>query len=509
VFAAAGTVLIILHLAGLGAAPPGLYNDEASIGYNAWAIAHTGMDEHAVSFPLFFEAFGEYKNPVYIYALAPLTWVLPLTSWVVRLPAALSGLGVAAVAAGIGWRLSHSRAVALAMLVCGGLEPWIWSESRVAFEPIVMVLFLLLACLALVRAVPDSESAFALAGIAIALSAFSYTTGRAFGVLILIAIACSYARSPFRRWWCVGPPVAVAYGVLALWNRAHPGALFARYDILSVGADGAPLTVQAGRAIANYVQYIGVPFLFTHGDANPRHSSGYGGMLSVVLLPVLLVGLVVAVRRWREPLYRFTVLGLLAAPLSASVTAEGTPHSLRAATMLPFLLMLLGFGFTAVPASRVVRPGWIAVAGAVLGLGYASYLQDYFLEYPGRSVAAWDTGEGQTIARAHDVAGGRHVYLSQTLDAPYIQALFFLRPAPSAGVDHGLASLGMSVTAPAGMAAAARPGDIVVLAPGDPVPGGATAIADDRYTVTRHDFDVSAPHGDTVLVLAQVYRVGG
>ena len=47
---------------------PGLYVDEASIGYNAWTIAHFGVDEHGIHFPLFFEAFGEYKNPIYVYA---------------------------------------------------------------------------------------------------------------------------------------------------------------------------------------------------------------------------------------------------------------------------------------------------------------------------------------------------------------------------------------------------------------------------------------------------------
>ena len=58
------------NLLALGATPPGLHVDEASVGYNAWTIAHHGVDEHGVHWPLFFEAFGEYKNPLYIYLLA-------------------------------------------------------------------------------------------------------------------------------------------------------------------------------------------------------------------------------------------------------------------------------------------------------------------------------------------------------------------------------------------------------------------------------------------------------
>jgi len=61
---------LAIYLAGQQANPPGFYLDECSIGFNALQIARHGVDEHGVAFPLFFEAFGEYKNPVYIYLLA-------------------------------------------------------------------------------------------------------------------------------------------------------------------------------------------------------------------------------------------------------------------------------------------------------------------------------------------------------------------------------------------------------------------------------------------------------
>src|SRR4051812_34532881 len=50
--------------------PPGFYIDESSIAYNAHAISETGADEYSEAWPLYFRAFGDYKNPVYVYALA-------------------------------------------------------------------------------------------------------------------------------------------------------------------------------------------------------------------------------------------------------------------------------------------------------------------------------------------------------------------------------------------------------------------------------------------------------
>src|SRR4051794_4570875 len=75
---AARAVLFALLLAacfafyarGAATNPPGFFIDESSVAYNAHTIAQTGRDEHGESFPLYFRAFSDYKNPVYVYLLA-------------------------------------------------------------------------------------------------------------------------------------------------------------------------------------------------------------------------------------------------------------------------------------------------------------------------------------------------------------------------------------------------------------------------------------------------------
>jgi len=47
--------------------PHGFYIDESSIAYNAYTISRTGRDEYGEAWPLYFTAFGEFKNPVHIY----------------------------------------------------------------------------------------------------------------------------------------------------------------------------------------------------------------------------------------------------------------------------------------------------------------------------------------------------------------------------------------------------------------------------------------------------------
>ena len=51
--------------------PAGFFCDEAGIGVDAYSVMITGKDSHGVSFPLFFEAFGEYKSPFAVYPVIP------------------------------------------------------------------------------------------------------------------------------------------------------------------------------------------------------------------------------------------------------------------------------------------------------------------------------------------------------------------------------------------------------------------------------------------------------
>ena len=64
--AAACALALALYFADVPDNPPGFYIDESSIAYNAHAVSQTGRDEHGTPWPLFFRAFGDYKNPTFV-----------------------------------------------------------------------------------------------------------------------------------------------------------------------------------------------------------------------------------------------------------------------------------------------------------------------------------------------------------------------------------------------------------------------------------------------------------
>ncbi|HEV7465946.1 MAG TPA: glycosyltransferase family 39 protein [Candidatus Dormibacteraeota bacterium] len=501
--------IVVLHLLGLGGAPPGLYSDEASIGYNAWAVAHTGVDEHGARLPLFFQAFGEYKNPVYVYLLAPLTWALPLTPATERLPAALCSLGVVAAVAATAWRLTRSRPVLLATLLTAGLTPWLVVEGRVGFEVISMVLALSVALLCLVHLLEDGGVRWGLgAGLALGVSVYSYSVGRMLvALLTALLLAVLMPRRRLPETLAVMLPVVVAYLVLAVWSQAHPGALTGRFSSLSITADHPSTLVAVQRFVRNYATYVGAPFLATHGDANPRHSTGFGGMLLLGSLPAVLLGVATCLHHLRGPLHRVLLGGLLLAPVPAALTAEGTPHALRASAMLPFLLALAALGWAVLLPTLLDRRLRVAAVVLLVAAGgeAAAFERDLFVDWPGRAFSAFDSGEVDAIQRAHDLAAGHLVHLSTRLDQPYIQALFVLRPDPRDYLRRGLAAVGVRLTAPDRMGDDARAGDLLVLAAGDQPPPGAQPLFEEVATVGSPVITMVGPDSRSA-VLVQVYR---
>src|SRR3990172_4334697 len=74
---------------------PALNADEAAIGYNAYSLIQTGLDEHGNAWPIHFQSFNDYKPGLYFYLVLPFVFLMGLSEWAVRIPGAF--LGVATV----------------------------------------------------------------------------------------------------------------------------------------------------------------------------------------------------------------------------------------------------------------------------------------------------------------------------------------------------------------------------------------------------------------------------
>src|SRR3990172_11460836 len=113
---------------------------EMSLGYNAYSILKTGKDEWGRTLPLVFQAFGDFKLPVYIYLTVPFVWLLGLSVLSTKMVSILAGTLLVYVMFLLGKKISGDERVGWWTAGVTALAPWTIQMSRQALESHVALL---------------------------------------------------------------------------------------------------------------------------------------------------------------------------------------------------------------------------------------------------------------------------------------------------------------------------------------------------------------------------------
>ena len=393
---------LALYARGASTNPPGFYIDESSIAYNAETIARTGADEHGESWPLFFRAFGDYKNPTYVYLLAALFRVTGPSVAVARFLSATLGVVAALLLGLLAWRMTRSTEAAAVVACSALLTPWLYECSRLAFEvsayPLTVALFLLALWRAESKGRWRPSDVLALAA-TLALLTYTYSTGRLLGPLLAAGLALFITRCNVARVALTWGLYALALAPLLVYSRRNPGALTARFKLLTYAAPQTTLASDALGFARHYLADINPwRWLFT-GESNIRdHVAGTGALLAAIFL-LAAFGLFLILRdRRREASRRtehearrhlrhdtrrhlehsawwlFIVYALAASVVPAALTATDFPQLRLAAFPVflhvlttPALVWLLDGGQDSTPASISDAPSGSASARVTHG----------------------------------------------------------------------------------------------------------------------------------------------
>jgi hypothetical protein len=405
IFAAVFIILAAaLYFAGQKKNPPGFYADESSIAWNALSIARTGADEHGVRFPLFFRAFGEYKNPVYIYALAATLKFVRPSVLVARRFSALLGFCAALAMAWLAWSIAQRHFVAAIVFAMTLFTPNLFEIGRLVFEvalyPLILALFLIAAHTAFRRERWSAAVVVSLLA-TLTLLTFTYSIGRLQAPLLLATLAI-FAFTGERRTPIVILVVAyIAFAIvpLVVFNQTHDGALTARaHDVMYASQySGRPLAL-AGRFVREWLVNLDPVRYSLFGDPIPRHHVEHSGGSMLMIAPLLAV--ITIARRKVDRWWLFVIASALLSVIPCALTLDRF-HSLRIVAYPIFLITLSIPALEFLLASNKAR---IALA-LILGIGVAQFVWFY-------SVFRRD---GEKRARWFDV--GFHETLDNVLDA--------------------------------------------------------------------------------------------
>ena len=419
--------------------PPGFFIDESSIAYNAHTISETGRDEYGEPFPLYFRAFSDYKNPVYVYLLAAVFRVTGPGIAAARLLSAALGVLTALVLALLGWRMSGSRIVGALAGLTALLTPWLFELSRLVLEvaayPLAVALLLLFLWRASRRDAWTFADALAVAA-ALALLTYTYSIGRllapmlALG-LLLFATTRALLRSVLKTWALY----ALSLAPLLVFHLRHTGALTERFKLITYVTPESGYARDAFEFVKHYAANFSPWAFAVTGDPNEYNVVGVNGtpLVLAVTLALALAGLWLAARRARrDAWWRFVLYGLLASAVPASLTNEYV-HSLRLAPLPVFLVVLAVPALVWLRGERGTRPSVRARRAALVALVLLTVAQgllfraryDEAVASPKR-MHIFDSGYARRVLPAALALPSRPVYLYDAQGIPgYIQAYWY------------------------------------------------------------------------------------
>ena len=426
-------LVVVAYFAQVGKNPTGFFIDEASIAYNAHTIAQHGTDEHGQHFPLYFRAFGEYKSPVYIYALAALFRVTGPSVFVARLLSAILGLSGAILLGLLAFRITKRRSIGLIVFIAAGLTPWLFEISRLVFEVTLLPPLLAAFLLILHEAAKRDEWPWQMAaglGLLLGLMVYSYSAGRLLAPLFALGLIVFVTRQRWRGVVFTWLVFALTLVPLAVFSARNPGTLGERFKYVTYVKPGDTRTEIVVRFLKNYARDFSPWSWLVAGDPEPRHHlPGMGSLLAGVVILGLLGLVLVLLYHRREAWWRFILYGLTVSAIPASLTLDHF-HTLRLIALPVFLLVLV------VPAIDYLQSRSTAGRASMLGIRRivlaviiaATIAQGLVFQYQFQTAAprvdAFDSYYPQVLDAAL-AQSERPIYLFDKTPAAYMYAYWY------------------------------------------------------------------------------------
>jgi hypothetical protein len=331
----------------------GWHHDSLADVISAVCLRFYGHDEHGVKLPVVaLESVGDFKAPSFAYLNALAFFFVKPSVYVARgIPL---GFGLADVATLIAFARKATDAVTVSwfgppFFAFGLLSSWLLAGQNFPAEPSLAVFCTVLGVWTSTAIIdrPGLLKAGLLFGLANGPLPYAYWNTKflfvANPVLVLIVLAWHCGRDLIRpakiRGLLLGLGFKTCLGLSHLLAALfHPKTLARAASVLESG----PLAV-----VSHFLAHISPVFLFFHIPPRYEYQSTYGGALSLVFLPFILIGLWESCRRIltrSSPRHLYLVLLLPVAFLPAALTRRDVDFHNMLRTLIAFVpLFLLAF----------------------------------------------------------------------------------------------------------------------------------------------------------------------
>ncbi|TSC88460.1 MAG: PMT family glycosyltransferase, 4-amino-4-deoxy-L-arabinose transferase [Microgenomates group bacterium Gr01-1014_16] len=366
---------LVLRLASISSIPPGVYLDEASLGYNAFSLLLTGRDEYRQPLPVFLRSFGTYPPALSVYAAVPAIKFFGLSVFSYRLTPAVFGALSCLVFAILAARLLGQKVFLLSgVLFATNPGLMLWNRS---FPEVTLALLLVLLGLVVFLHRRHYLGTFLLS-----LSTYAYQSPRVLVYLLILFLLIKYRR----------------FSILAIFFLTQlPQIYFLNFSGPKIRLTNQlwfsqiPHTVTAvsREFLSQYLAYYSPQNLFWWPDPDPQRSLPELSLFYNWQVAPYLLGLIYLFFAWRQPLVIFL---LAISPLAAALVKD--PFSTTRASWLIVPLTLIF-----VPVLRRLH---FSILVILTLFSLAQLYRSFFILLPHERADVWYAGYRQLYQKLDD-----------------------------------------------------------------------------------------------------------
>lgn len=406
--------------------PPGLYQDETAIGYNAYSILQTGQDEHGKSFPLYFKSFGDYKLPVYIYLTAGSIAAFGMNEFAVRFPSIFFGVGAILAVYFLIKEVTGNVYHALLGSFLLSINPWHIHFSRAAFEVQVATTCILFGCVFFVYGLRKQVGwLYLIAIIFFMTSLYTYNVTRLLSPVILLFLV-SYFRKDLQKLSLQWKSLLAGFALLLVLpflvslfsaagvSSASEGLLLSSDIEAKILQDrsnvlAAPPVIQSFffnkylQLVKIYLEHLASTFspnfFFISGSTHGNHGSGTG---MFYLFEIITISCGAVLLFFKERRFRF-IYGILFFTVAILALSKEVPHATRGFPLIIPFIVFSSYGlyyisqYISRQKSMILRTiVFLSVIGMITVLS-TQYLVAYFFAFPRTYAHSWNS-EDQKIS---------------------------------------------------------------------------------------------------------------
>lgn len=423
--------------------PRGLNQDEASVAYDTWADLNYGIDRNGDHNPVYSVAWGSGHSSLYITVSKPFIKLLGLNMFSARFANVLFSCLALFAFWGILKRL-FGKYEALLGTFLFAIMPWHIMMGRWALECNIFPNIFLIATYFLVLGFSKPRF-YILSLFCYALSLYAYGTAYMFVPVFLLIMAVYIIKHKK-----INVKIAIISAAVFLVT-ALPIMLFMAVNMLGFpeldfgflsvpklisGRYNTTVTVLSGNFFESVASNLKVfsKIFFTQNDGLPWNAVKPYGTIFMFSAPFCIAGIVKYVYSvYKQSKAGFTENFIFAAMIVSSLVLM-TMSELNINRANVIFVPITFFTFYGLLYTVKSFKALLVPVILVYFIAFLSFTGFYFTKYQDEIGVQFSYGFEEAILYADENASG-NVYMTKTINAPYIKAMFYLKTDPNSFLD--------------------------------------------------------------------------